>query len=166
MSEHVRDSTIRSESNVFEVQVLFNSLVILEILILKFEYGFSKFKSHTIIATWGTWLNETQFTPPIHDLFQINWLQVMILLPKRDEFHQIQTYVSSLTHGLLIIWLECRNFHSIFKKWNFGFYITRYRKNRNFRIFWWILFPWNVAGDLTISEFRFHDLSIMVQKRK
>ena len=55
-----------------EVQVLFNSLIILEILILKFEYGFSKFKSHTIIATWGTWLNEAQFTPPIHDLFQIN----------------------------------------------------------------------------------------------
>ena len=51
MSEHVRDSTIRSDSNVFEVQVLFNSLIILEILILKFEYGFSKFKSHTIIAT-------------------------------------------------------------------------------------------------------------------
>ena len=131
MSEHVRDSTIRSESNVFEVQVLFNSLVILEILILKFEYGFSKFKSHTIIATWETWLNEAQFTPPIHDLFQINWLQVMILLPKRDEFHQIQTYVSSVTHGLLIVWLECRNFHTRFKKMIF-LILNQVPKNRNF----------------------------------
>ena len=87
---------VRTEvSSAFEVQVLFNPFV-------KFQFWNLNMSSQNLNLTQllpleGLDLMRLNSLPPIHDIFQIIWSEVMTLLPKRGHFHETQTYVCFIT---------------------------------------------------------------------
>ena len=87
---------VRTEvSSAFEVRVLYNSFV--KFWFWNLNMGSQNLNLTQLLPLQGLDLMRLNSGPPIHDLFQIIWSEVMTLLPKRGHFREIQTYVYFMT---------------------------------------------------------------------